>query len=68
MRDHHAMRCSGRLMVPLVVVKYGTMRRVERCVKGVMVEVGGGEGGAVCLLPFFFIYGIVFRLVSYLYI
>ena len=45
-------------MVPLVVMKYGTMRRVERCVKGVMVEVGGGGGGACLLvvLPIFFIF------------
>ena len=37
MRDHHAMRCSGRLVCPSGVVKYGTTRWDDRYVSGPVV-------------------------------
>ena len=50
MRDHQAMRCSGRLISPPTVMKYGTIKWVERYVLKEVVVVGtfsvvGGGGG-----------------------
>ena len=47
MRDHHAMRCSGRLISLLELMKYGTIKWVERymsevVVGAVVVSVDGG--------------------------
>jgi hypothetical protein len=51
MHDHHAIRCSGRLISPPTVMKYGTIKWIERYMSEVVasakvVSVDGGGGGS----------------------
>ena len=38
MHDHHAIRCSGRLISPPTVMKYGTIKWIERYMSEVVAS------------------------------